>query len=115
MTHSTFQRLSRDHATPATTRPAPEKVISGDPVFTSWDIEERDGLYAGLWQSTPGAWRIAYEEWEYCHILQGHSVLTDADGTRHDLRAGDSFLIRPGFRGTWEVIETTLKDYVIRT
>jgi uncharacterized cupin superfamily protein len=29
------------------------------------------------------------------------------------VRAGDSFVIRPGFRGTWEVLETTLKDYVI--
>jgi uncharacterized protein len=28
-------------------------------------------------------------------------------------RAGDSFVIRPGFRGVWEVIETTRKDYVI--
>lgn len=115
MTHSPFQRLSRDQADPVTSRPATEKVIAGDPVFTSWDIEEREGLYAGLWQSTPGCWRIAYDEWEYCHILQGHSILTQDDGTRHDLRAGDSFLIRPGFRGTWEVVETTLKDYVIRT
>lgn len=115
MTQPVFQRLTRDQVAPAVSRPAPDKVLAGDPVFTSWDIEERDGLYAGLWQSTPGMWRIAYEEWEYCHILQGHSILTDDAGTRHDLRAGDSFLIRPGFRGTWEVVETTLKDYVIRT
>ncbi|MFM2367115.1 MAG: hypothetical protein RIR95_1723, partial [Pseudomonadota bacterium] len=31
------------------------------------------------------------------------------------LHAGDSFVIRPGFSGTWQVLETTLKDYVIRT
>ena len=30
---------------PETERPAPEKVISGDPVFTTWNLEERDGLY----------------------------------------------------------------------
>jgi len=110
----TFQRLTRDAATPSHSRPAPEKVVSGDPVFTSWDIEERDGLFAGLWQSTPGAWRVSYDEWEYCHILEGHSVLTAEDGTRHSLRAGDSIVIRPGFRGVWQVVETTLKDYVIR-
>ena len=110
----TFQRLTRDAATPSHSRPAPEKVVSGDPVFTSWDIEGRDGLFAGLWQSTPGAWRVSYDEWEYCHILEGHSVLTAEDGTRHILRAGDSIMIRPGFRGVWEVIEITLKDYVIR-
>ncbi|MCU9838930.1 cupin domain-containing protein [Ruegeria sp. WL0004] len=97
-----------------TERPAPEKVLSGDPVFTTWNLEERDGLYCGIWRSTPGKWRISYDEWEYCRILSGHSVLTDADGTEITLRAGDSFMLRPGFSGTWEVIETTTKDYVIR-
>ncbi|SDC64014.1 cupin domain-containing protein [Ruegeria marina] len=97
-----------------TERPAPEKVISGDPVFTTWNLEESDGLYCGIWSATPGKWRVSYDEWEYCRILSGYSVLTDADGHTRDLRAGDSFIIRPGFSGTWEVIETTTKDYVIR-
>lgn len=97
-----------------TERPAPEKVLSGDPVFTTWNLEERDGLYCGIWRSTPGKWRVSYDEWEYCRILSGHSVLTDVDGTEITLRAGDSFILRPGFSGMWEVIETTTKDYVIR-
>ncbi len=45
----------------------------------------------------------------------GHSILTDAAGVETHLRAGDSWVIRPGFAGTWEVVETTLKDYVIIT
>lgn len=95
-------------------RPSPEKLISGDPVFTTWNIEERDGLYCGIWQSTPGKWRITYEEWEYCRILSGVSVLTEEGQMPVIVRAGDSFILRPGFAGTWEVIETTRKDYVIR-
>ncbi|MCB1386990.1 MAG: cupin domain-containing protein [Nitratireductor sp.] len=97
-----------------TERPAAEKVVSGDPVFTTWNAEERDGLYCGIWQSTPGKWRIAYEEWEFCHILSGVSVITDGDGNSRTVRAGDSFVLRPGFAGTWEVVETTAKEYVIR-
>ena len=97
-----------------TERPAPEKVLAGDPVFTTWNLEERDGLYCGIWQATPGKWRISYDEWEYCRILSGHSVITGADGVAHHVGAGDSFMLRPGFAGTWEVIETTRKDYVIR-
>jgi uncharacterized protein len=31
------------------------------------------------------------------------------------LHPGDSLILRPGFEGTWEVVQTTLKDYVIRT
>ncbi len=109
-----FLRLNRESTPPSVSRPDPAKVVAGDPVHSSWDLEARDGLYAGLWQSTPGAWRVAYDEWEYCHILAGHSLLIAEDGTRHELRAGDSIVIRPGFRGVWEVLQTTLKDYVIR-
>ena len=108
-------RLSRDGIPSEVSRPDPGKLVKGDPVHSTWNVEDRDGLYAGLWQSTPGAWRVSYAEWEYVHILQGHSILTGSDGSVTDLRAGDSYLIRPGFDGVWEVVDTTLKDYVIRT
>lgn len=104
----------RQSGTPDVSRPDPAKVISGDPVHTTWSLEERDGLFCGLWQSTPGAWRIQYDEWEYCHILSGHSILTETGQAPETLRAGDSIILRPGYTGVWEVIETTLKDYVIR-
>lgn len=112
---SLTQPVSRDEARPEVDRPDPMKVITGDPVHTTWNIEECDGLYCGLWQSTPGKWRVSYAEWEYVHIREGHSILTGTDGRVTHLRAGDSWIIRPGFEGTWEVVETTLKDYVIRT
>lgn len=94
--------------------PPADRVISGSPRFRTWNLEDRDGLYCGIWESTPGHWRIVYDEWEFCHILSGHSVITDADGVTHELKAGDSFILRPGFSGSWNVIETTRKEYVIR-
>ncbi|APG84122.1 cupin domain-containing protein [Sinorhizobium americanum] len=95
--------------------PAPDRVISGNPEFRTWNLEEApDGLYAGIWEATPGKWRIAYDEWEYFHVLSGHSVLTEDGGQPVHLRTGDSLVLRPGFTGTWEVVETTRKDYVIR-
>lgn len=111
---SLLARVTQDGVTPETSRPAAERVLAGDPVHTVWSIEERDGLYCGLWQSTPGKWTIRYTEWEYVHILSGHSILTDAEGRETHLRAGDSFILRPGYIGTWDVVETTLKEYVIR-
>ncbi|MCJ8147939.1 MULTISPECIES: cupin domain-containing protein [Shinella] len=100
---------------PETGRPAADRLIAGDPVFTSWNIEEADGgVYSGIWQSTPGKWRIQYDEWEYFHILEGHSIVTSDDGEVFELKAGDRLILRPGFKGSWEVIETTRKDYVIR-
>lgn len=95
--------------------PAADRLISGAPEFTTWNLEEADGgIYAGLWQSTPGKWRIAYDEWEYFHILEGLSVVSEDGGEVVTLKAGDRMILRPGFKGTWEVVETTLKDYVIR-
>jgi len=110
-----IQRLTRSATPPEITRPDPGRVLAGDPVHSTWNLEEAEGLHAGLWQSTPGKWRVSYSEWEYCRILEGHSILTGADGSVTPLRSGDSVIIRPGFQGEWEVVQTTLKDYVIRT
>ena len=95
--------------------PATDRIVSGQPVHRTWNIEDDgNGLYAGFWESTPGEWRIAYDEWEFCHIVSGRSVLTEEGGAAREVKAGDAFVIRPGFKGTWRVVETTLKHYVIR-
>ncbi|MER8626891.1 cupin domain-containing protein, partial [Mesorhizobium sp. M1143] len=43
----------------------------------------------------------------------GGGVAVDGGAARRG-RAGDSFVLRPGFRGSWEVLETTRKEYVIK-
>lgn len=108
-------RFDIDAIEPEIGAPAPDRLISGDPQFRTWSVEEADGgLYAGVWEATPGKWRIVYEEWEYFSILYGYSIVTEEGGEAHHLRAGDRMVLRPGFSGSWEVIETTRKDYVIR-
>lgn len=115
MNESLFLAIRKDGIEPEAGAPAPERLIAGNPRFRTWNLEERDGgLYAGLWESTPGKWRIEYDEWEFCHILSGVSVITEDKGEAHTVRAGDSFVLRPGFKGSWEVVETTLKEYVIK-
>lgn len=108
-------RLDIAEIEPEIGAPAPDRLISGTPQFRTWNVEEADGgLYAGIWEATPGKWRIAYDEWEYFNVLSGYSVVTEDDGEAFHLRAGDRMILRPGFSGTWEVVETTRKDYVIR-
>jgi uncharacterized cupin superfamily protein len=115
MSMSNFLSLDTNGVEAEAGAPAADRLISGDPKFRTWNVEERDGgLYAGIWESTPGKWRIEYDEWEFCHILSGVSVITEADGQARTVRAGDSFVLRPGFRGSWEVLETTRKEYVIK-
>lgn len=94
---------------------AADRVIAGAPVQSTWleVADEAAGFYVGRWRCTPGKWRIAYTEREYCLLLSGVSVLADDDGNARTVRAGDAFVIPAGFRGTWEVVETTTKRFVI--
>ena len=62
-------------------------MISGDPNFRTWNAEEAEGgLYAGIWEATPGKWRIEYDEWEFCHILSGVSVISEDGGEARTVR-----------------------------
>ena len=111
---SYVQRVAQAGVEPDIGRPDPVKVLAGDPVHSTWNLEDKDGLYCGIWQSTPGAWSCQYDEWEYIRILEGYAVLRDSEGQDTHLRAGDSYIIRPGFTGSWTVVETVVKEYVIR-
>ncbi|MFN3961191.1 MAG: cupin domain-containing protein [Parvularculaceae bacterium] len=107
--------FSIDDLIPEESAPAPDRVLAGAPRFRSWEIDAQPGgLYAGVWESTPGKWRVEYDEWEYCRLLSGVSIVTEEGGAARRLAAGDSLIIRPGFKGVWEVVETTRKEYVIR-
>ncbi|HUG60742.1 MAG TPA: cupin domain-containing protein [Methylomirabilota bacterium] len=97
--------------------PPVDRVVKGDPRTRTWMLEETpDGrVLAGVWEATPGAWRFSYEEWEFCSIISGVTILhEDGAPAPHVLREGDSFVIRPGFTGLWEVVETTRKLFVVR-
>lgn len=94
---------------------APEKRIAGNPTQTVWlhYASEDQRFCAGLWHSGVGKWSIRYTEDEYCHILEGCSIVTADGGATVTLRPGDQFVIPRGFVGTWEVVEPTLKRFVI--
>lgn len=110
-------RFDLDRLGPAEeTVPLPERIVSGDPRHLTWNLESLpDGAqFAGIWESSLGAWRVDYEEWEFCTLLAGVSILHEDGEPPVRLEAGDTFILRPGFKGIWEVVETTRKLYVIR-
>ncbi|TVO57098.1 cupin domain-containing protein [Denitromonas halophila] len=95
----------------------PDRVVEGDPQHSNQQhFESTDGaLIAGTWTSTPGRWHAFTDRDEFCVILAGHCRLIADDGTAKTFMAGDAFMIPNGFRGYWDVIETTTKHYVIRS
>lgn len=94
----------------------PDRVIDGDPRHvTQTRFEAPDGaLICGTWTSTPGTWHAFADRDEFCVIVSGHVRLIDEAGAARTFRAGDAFVIPNGFRGRWEVVETTVKHFVIR-
>lgn len=96
-------------------RVPPDRLISGDPLQTVWlEYEDASAQFsAGIWSSEVGEWRIRYTEEEYCHILEGRSVITDEAGHAYTAVAGSEFTIPAGFIGTWRVEEPTRKRFVI--
>ncbi len=94
---------------------SPDKLVRGNPKQTLWTqyTDASGKFFAGIWRSEPGTWKVSYTEEEYCHMLEGVSVITGADSPALTVRAGDSFVIPRGFVGTWEVVDRTTKRFVL--
>lgn len=90
-------------------------VISGNPEFNVITVNKDGAVKSGFWESTKGKWHFVNgkDHWEYCHIVGGVSIITQDGGKPQTYKAGDSFILLPGFSGTWEVVEDTRKEYVI--
>ena len=98
-------------AASSTYRPAPERILAGDPVHTATlHFTSADGRFtAGTWASERGTWRVVFTESEFCHLLEGVIVVTDEAGEKTTFRAGDAFVSPAGFTGTWEIVEPARK------
>jgi uncharacterized cupin superfamily protein len=103
--------------------PLTEPAISIDPsvVLSGTNVVERTRiLYAdaagemtvGLWESSPGAWRIDTNEEEYVRLLHGEICISDGTGAGSHFKPGDSFFVPEHFRGVWESIGEVRKIFV---
>jgi uncharacterized cupin superfamily protein len=101
---------------PKYAKPGPDRLISGDPAFTTWAFDEgKSGrVKTGIWEATPGETHsIKGEIYEFCHILEGVVELTEVGNGTVTYRKGDSFVMKPGFVGVWKTVETIRKIYVV--
>lgn len=93
----------------------PEVIVAGAPVtrFAVHDTSGDGRLSTGVWHAGIGAWRVAYTEWEFCHVIAGHARLHEDGADPVEIGPGDSFTVQPGFAGVWEMIVPMTKHFVI--
>lgn len=94
---------------------APEKIISGHPqsAYKILYTGKTEEFAAGIYECTPGKWKIRYTEDEFCTLVEGIVRLTNDKGEMQEFRAPASFLIPAGFSGTWEAIGKIRKFFVL--
>ena len=74
----------------------------------------KSGLHIGVWEGGPGLLRLTnYPHDEYCVMISGEVVVTDAAGHEETFRRGDSFVIPQGFSGTWNMKTKMRKQYAM--
>lgn len=107
-------------STPESSKALPERLIAGDPSYLTWALDRSRGgatngpVRTGVWEATPGETvSIKGDSFEFCQILSGVIELTEDGQAPVTFRGGDSFIMKPGFRGVWKTIETVRKIYVI--
>lgn len=110
-------RIARNRIAMATPLPAdPQILLAGDPRFrTSVQDRSDDGMIQiGVWEATEGMTRsIKGEKTEFCFIISGKAELTQDGCEPQIFREGDAFVMKPGFTGTWQTLETVQKFFVI--
>jgi uncharacterized cupin superfamily protein len=97
--------------------PREERREVGAPERRTWVLYESGpaGLVAGIWECEVGRWRIRMDptEHEYMVVLAGRCRLHAVDGTFTEAGPGEALVIPAGFAGSFEVLETLRKHFVI--
>ncbi len=71
---------------------AADRIAEGSPrTMTAIDYERDGKLYAGEWSASVGAWSVRYDEWEFCHVLEGVCELETSDGAKQRFGPGRQF------------------------
>jgi uncharacterized protein len=92
-----------------------DRLVSGEPrrawkpIYSSSSEE----FHTGVYECTPGKWRVSYTEDEFCTLVEGKLKLTSEQGDTQEFEAPASFLIPSGFKGTWEAVTRLRKFFVV--
>ncbi|MGH6890707.1 MAG: cupin domain-containing protein, partial [Dongiaceae bacterium] len=66
----------------------PGNIIAGDPAtrLQNYFTDGTGQFFSGIWESSPGKWRVSYSESEFCAIISGCAILVGADGKAEEFK-----------------------------
>ena len=114
---SSIVKFDQPSGPPEIDFPREERREIGAPERRTWVLYESApaGLVAGIWECEVGRWRIQMDpgEHEYMVVLSGRCRLHATDRTFTEAGPGEALVIPAGFAGSFEVLETLRKHFVI--
>ena len=85
----------------------------GEPIARIRSRSDHEGPDIGVWECSPGRWRRQVKSAEFSHFVSGRCVFHADSGERLEIAAGDAVIFPANTTGTWEIIETVRKIYVM--
>ncbi|WP_224380135.1 cupin domain-containing protein [Roseovarius carneus] len=67
----------------------------------------------GIWDCTPGRWRLSLPRDEFCHFVSGRATYRSDDGEAIEVTPGTCVLFPEGWSGEAEVHETIRNIYML--
>lgn len=88
---------------------------SGHPAMATLGVMTESSGNVGIWECEPGGWPVVERSGtEFCYVVSGAAVITEQEsGRRHELAAGDTLLLPPGWTGRWDVTTRMRLVYVV--
>lgn len=68
---------------------------------------------SGLWQCTPGTWRLSIPRDEFCHFTAGEARYLSDSGETITVTAGTCVHFKAGWSGICEVLSTLRNVYML--
>lgn len=76
-------------------------------------IPGKEDIDTGIWECSPGTFRRQVKSGEVVHILSGEAIFTPDEGEPISMEAGDVLFMSPNTLGTWQILSTLRKVYVM--
>ena len=88
--------------------------LSGRPEAFALELYDDGHVQSGIWECTPGSFPSRRDGCcELMHFVAGEATITDADGTRREVKPGAVIFVPDGWQGIWDIRETVRKTYTV--